>query len=1051
MKKCTYLLAALLAVGCGGAEDLSENEIPSPGGMSAAPVCFGVAPRLEESTKAPVEVSVATDDSVFFVSYCSLAEPDSLASTKAAVVTSSNLSSFYVNTTSGGSENIVSTNTVFSGSPGGNYSGGMNWPSSDRNYHFYASNSQLKTGSDYSKIVCAPDKDIIYSCQASPVYKSLNNLVFGHVYARVGGVMVKAPSGMTATLKSAVLTARKSGTFDTKTASWTATSPAEAVSLASSNDAWVVPGNYALSVTYDISTGVVTLKDVVKSGTVTIAGNKVNNITANVPFEDYIYSYGLPYGLTVSCADIPASGGTRSTATVAGTCKQKVLYASGREEEVTVTAYTASWSTAVSAPSLGTTLKARTKLGSLTLTYTANGQSNTACCDVYQQQNKIESTSYGAWTYGAKQYGTTTYGSKSYGATTYGDKSYGEWSFGSKSYGADYAGPTTYGAEYLASKTTGPEYGAGKSYGAEYAGAKSYGATSYGSWTSGTPEYGSSRTETRNYTASINASSTSVSPAGGSVTLSYSASHEARTARDYSIPKSRTVCHPWTRPIYEDWTNQIFRDDVEHYAHDGTTTYYHDYTRTKSRTWTRPSYTAWTRSTSTPWTRNNTRTRTDTYSSGVSAGSTDTGSDSGTDTGAEGGTDTGTDSGTDSGTDTGTEISRYEVNPEATRDVTKTIYIRTDSGTETVRTESGSDTETETGTPEAGTDYSSWSSVADTPSISGSSAGFSRSGATVLVSSNPGGGARSATYYATNNGATDNVTITQVADYISDTEYSISPISLSRNYFTPEGGTATISGGEGTITYHWASGRTTYGSFTPVKSTNNTWSSVSGSTLTVGMHDNGFTENLFVMYRHPDGYGSDVKAYYTQVGITSLTASVSRSLIYYGQSTTVTVTVNYTDGTSADVTGRTNISVPVASVYTSVSGSTYTHNKSGQTTNFTLNGTASFMGKNASFSFVIGKRYYDTIEAVRATDGKTSTKPSFRARWNDTQAWDSMTNGNCDYWTVDGNRIEAGTEALAKNYSGDDITFTIHYTNQIGATLHASIYARVSGGRWYYN
>ncbi len=91
-----------------------------------------------------------------------------------------------------------------------------------------------------------------------------------------------------------------------------------------------------------------------------------------------------------SAADIPASGGTISAAT-GFTVAQTVEYTSGatRSGEVTT-----AFSAAVTAPSLSTTVKARTKVGTLTLTATGEGDvTATKPYDVYQAANNI--TEYG--------------------------------------------------------------------------------------------------------------------------------------------------------------------------------------------------------------------------------------------------------------------------------------------------------------------------------------------------------------------------------------------------------------------------------------------------------------------------------------------------------------------------------------------------------------------------------------------------------------------------------------------------------------------------------
>ncbi len=88
--------------------------------------------------------------------------------------------------------------------------------------------------------------------------------------------------------------------------------------------------------------------------------------------------------------DIPASGGTRASIKAA-TASQTKTYTSGSSLSCSVTA---SWSTAVSATTLGTTVKSRTKVGTLTVTWAGEGsKSATKTYEVYQGLNAI--TRYG--------------------------------------------------------------------------------------------------------------------------------------------------------------------------------------------------------------------------------------------------------------------------------------------------------------------------------------------------------------------------------------------------------------------------------------------------------------------------------------------------------------------------------------------------------------------------------------------------------------------------------------------------------------------------------
>ena len=118
-------------------------------------------------------------------------------------------------------------------------------------------------------------------------------------------------------------------------------------------------------------------------------GRKSASTTLTV--VDVIDRYGDPSGLSISCADVPASGGSVTSGSISGTCSQEVWYVSGAHKTLTDVPYTTSWSGGASGiASLGTTAKARSVVGDkLTLTYSANGKSGTAQVDVYQAENKV--------------------------------------------------------------------------------------------------------------------------------------------------------------------------------------------------------------------------------------------------------------------------------------------------------------------------------------------------------------------------------------------------------------------------------------------------------------------------------------------------------------------------------------------------------------------------------------------------------------------------------------------------------------------------------------
>lgn len=95
-------------------------------------------------------------------------------------------------------------------------------------------------------------------------------------------------------------------------------------------------------------------------------------------------------------SDIPASGGTRSSFTTVPTYSQTWGWNGSTTGGGTVTTGASiSYGTAVSASSLGTTTKSRTRVGSLTCTVSLNGKSKSTTLDVYQAENKITSTTAG--------------------------------------------------------------------------------------------------------------------------------------------------------------------------------------------------------------------------------------------------------------------------------------------------------------------------------------------------------------------------------------------------------------------------------------------------------------------------------------------------------------------------------------------------------------------------------------------------------------------------------------------------------------------------------
>lgn len=121
----------------------------------------------------------------------------------------------------------------------------------------------------------------------------------------------------------------------------------------------------------------------------TFDGQTVSS-TITIYQEANIASYGALTGGSVSASDIPASGGTSSTSI--SNMSQTISYTSGSTRAGTVTY---SKTSEITVSSLGTTVKARTKVGQVTVTYTGEGSVTAKkTVDIYQAENKVTNSNY---------------------------------------------------------------------------------------------------------------------------------------------------------------------------------------------------------------------------------------------------------------------------------------------------------------------------------------------------------------------------------------------------------------------------------------------------------------------------------------------------------------------------------------------------------------------------------------------------------------------------------------------------------------------------------
>lgn len=154
------------------------------------------------------------------------------------------------------------------------------------------------------------------------------------------------------------------------------------------------------------------------------------------------YTYANPV-VTLTCNDVPASGGSVKTGNV--TYSQTYGWNGATTGAGVITEGEAyiSWNGGVdNIPSLGTTVKSRTKVGVLGVTVNINGKSGNTSADIYQAENKVTNSNYNPR---ITAYGTPTISIGS-GLTAAG---------GSASVSASVTNTETYNALY-SSGATGP-------------------------------------------------------------------------------------------------------------------------------------------------------------------------------------------------------------------------------------------------------------------------------------------------------------------------------------------------------------------------------------------------------------------------------------------------------------------------------------------------------------------------------------------------------------------------------------------------------------------
>lgn len=136
-----------------------------------------------------------------------------------------------------------------------------------------------------------------------------------------------------------------------------------------------------------------------QSGTVTLTQAETNKkLTLSCSQSAGYRTYSEITASGGSVSDIPASGGSRSSFSSMPSYSQTWGWNGSTTGGGTITSGASiSYGTAVSAGSLGTTVKSRTKVGTLTGTLSLNGKTKSVSVPVYQAANELTGYTYGSW------------------------------------------------------------------------------------------------------------------------------------------------------------------------------------------------------------------------------------------------------------------------------------------------------------------------------------------------------------------------------------------------------------------------------------------------------------------------------------------------------------------------------------------------------------------------------------------------------------------------------------------------------------------------------
>lgn len=218
-------------------------------------------------------------------------------STKTDQVTT--LSSFGVTATTGtsGAEVPAWENVTFSGWE--IFTGGKWWPETDPGFRFYAANNPISLVHGEAVLQVQNTSDAVVAYLPNPAYKTVNNITFQHIFARLRNISVSVDPGYTLSDVSVCLTPKTGGVFhiasgygQSNGTGWSDVTDGTVQQLSESTggnkqiDLYLVPGEYVLIASWTATKGDFSITHTNKRYVASLVGGKENNLSITLFGEE---------------------------------------------------------------------------------------------------------------------------------------------------------------------------------------------------------------------------------------------------------------------------------------------------------------------------------------------------------------------------------------------------------------------------------------------------------------------------------------------------------------------------------------------------------------------------------------------------------------------------------------------------------------------------------------------------------------------------------------------------------------------------------------------